>query len=37
MMDLQEVGFGGVGWINLAQDVEKWLALVNVVMKLQVP
>jgi hypothetical protein len=34
--DLQEVGCGGVNWIGLAQDRDRWLAVVNVVMNLQV-
>jgi hypothetical protein len=36
-MDLQEVGFGGMGWIGLAQDRERWQALVKVVMNLRIP
>jgi hypothetical protein len=36
MMDLQEVGGGGVDWIELAQDKEIWRELVNAVMNLRV-
>jgi len=36
-MDLQEVGGWGTDWIDVAQDRDSWLALMNVVMKLQVP
>jgi hypothetical protein len=35
-MDLRETGFGDVDWINLAQDRDRWRALVNTVMNLQV-
>ena len=36
-MDLVEVGCGVVDWIDLAQDRDRWLALVNAVMNLWVP
>jgi hypothetical protein len=36
-MDLGEIGFGDVDWILLAQDRDRWRALVNTVMSLQVP
>jgi hypothetical protein len=35
--DLGETGWGGVDWIDLAQDRDKWRALVNAVMNLWVP
>jgi hypothetical protein len=34
---LLEIGWGGVDWIGLAQDRDKWRALVNAVMNLRVP
>jgi hypothetical protein len=36
-MDLREIGFGDVDWINWAQDRDRWLVLVNTVMNLRVP
>ena len=31
------MGFGGIDWIELAQDRDRWWTLVNVIMNLQVP
>jgi hypothetical protein len=36
-MDLGEVGWGGVDWIGLAQDRNRWRAVVNSVLILRVP
>jgi hypothetical protein len=35
--DLREIVWGGMDWINLAQDENQWRALVNTVMKFRVP
>jgi hypothetical protein len=35
--DLREVGWGGMDWINLAQDGDRWRAVVNTVMNRQIP
>jgi hypothetical protein len=36
-MDLREIGWGGMDWIDLAQVRDQWRALVNTVMNLRVP
>jgi hypothetical protein len=36
-MDLGEVGWGDVDWISLAQDRNRWRALVDSVLNLRVP
>jgi hypothetical protein len=36
-MDTREIGWGGMDWIDLAQDRDQWKALVNTVANLRVP
>jgi hypothetical protein len=36
-MDLREIGWGRMDWINVAQDRDQWRALVKMVMNLPVP
>jgi hypothetical protein len=36
-MDLGKIGWGGLDWIDLAQDRDQWRALVKTVMNLRVP
>jgi transcription termination factor 2 len=36
-MDILDIGWAGVDWIGLAQDRDKWRALVNAVINLRVP
>jgi hypothetical protein len=36
-IDLREIGWDGMDWIDLAQDGDQWRALVNMLMNLHVP
>jgi hypothetical protein len=36
IMDLREIGWGGMDWIDLAQYTDQWRALVNTVMNFRV-
>jgi hypothetical protein len=36
-MNLSEIGWDGVDWIDMAQDRDQWMALVNTVLGLRAP
>jgi hypothetical protein len=36
-MDLREIGWNGVDWIDVAQDMDQWRALVNTALNFWVP
>jgi hypothetical protein len=36
-IDLREIGWDGLDWVDLAQDRDQWRALVNTIMNLRVP
>jgi hypothetical protein len=36
-MDLREIGWDGVDWIDMAQDMDKWRTLVNMLLNHRVP
>jgi hypothetical protein len=36
-MNLREVGWDGVDWIDMAQDRDQWMAFVNTVFNLRIP
>jgi hypothetical protein len=36
-MDLREIRWDGVDWIDMAEDRDQWMALVNTVLSLRVP
>jgi hypothetical protein len=36
-MDLKEIGWNGMNWIDMAQDRDQWRALVNTILNLRVP
>jgi hypothetical protein len=36
-MDLREIGWAGIDWIDLAEDSDQWMAFVNTVMNLRFP
>jgi hypothetical protein len=37
IMDLRAIGWGGMDWTDLTQDMDQWSALVSMEMKLRVP
>jgi hypothetical protein len=37
IMDLREIGWDGVDWIDMAQDRDQWRALVNTLLNFRVP
>jgi hypothetical protein len=36
-MDLREIGWDGIDWIDVVQDRDQWRALVNTIRNLRVP
>jgi hypothetical protein len=36
-MDIREIGWGGVHWMDMAQNRDQWWVLVNTVLNLRVP
>jgi hypothetical protein len=36
-MDIREIGYDGMDWVDVAQDKNQWMAFVNMVMNLRVP
>jgi hypothetical protein len=36
-MDLREIGWDGINWINLTQNRDQWRALANTIMNFRVP
>jgi hypothetical protein len=36
-MDVREIGWGGMVWIDLVQDKDQWRTVVNMIMNLRVP
>jgi hypothetical protein len=36
-IDLREIGWDGMDWIDVAHDRDQWIALVNTIMNLRVP